>query len=98
MQWIPRGQQLNTLEKQAPICTLGVGGRPLLVNLGEGGELFFRSLLRGGREGTDGSADPSPPSANAASFFSLSPSDPLPLTGKTPASRIVKMEHRNVAQ
>ena len=28
VQWIRRGQPLKTLEKQAPMCTLGVGGRP----------------------------------------------------------------------
>lgn len=29
------GQPLNTFEKQAPICTLGVGGSPL--DIGRGG-------------------------------------------------------------
>lgn len=55
MQWIPSGQPLNTFEKHAPMCTLGVGGRPLLVSFGDGGVLFFRSLFRGGRDGAEGS-------------------------------------------
>lgn len=39
----------HTLEKQAPICTLGVGGNPLLRGLG--GVCLFFSLLRGGTGG-----------------------------------------------
>lgn len=40
----------NTLEKQAPMCTFGVGGNPLLIGLG--GELrCLRSLRRGGTGG-----------------------------------------------
>merc|ERR1719158_2541762 len=34
VQWMERGQPLNTLLKQAPMCTLGVGGSPLLIALG----------------------------------------------------------------
>uniref|UniRef100_A0A6B0UP21 Putative secreted protein n=1 Tax=Ixodes ricinus TaxID=34613 RepID=A0A6B0UP21_IXORI len=54
LQRILRGQPLNTLEKQAPMCTFGVGGRPLLT--GFRGVLATRcvrffSFLRGGASG-----------------------------------------------
>lgn len=52
---------LDTLEKQAPMCTLGVGGRPLLSGLG--GELrCFRSFLRGGTGGVSSNKSGSGPS------------------------------------
>ena len=68
------------------LITLGVGGSPLLVNLGAGGELFFRSRRRGGRDGTDGSTEASPPSATAGVAPFRSASEPLLLTGNTPVS------------
>ena len=72
---MPSGQPLNTLEKQAPMCTLGVGGRPLLVNLGEGGVLLLRSRRRGGRDGAEASV------SETEEFGT----DPAPLSsGKTP--------------
>ena len=51
VQLIFSGHPLNTLEKQAPMCTFGVGGSPLEVALG--GEVVrleeaVRSRLRGG--------------------------------------------------
>jgi len=49
------------LEKQAPMCTLGVGGRPLLI--GFGGELrCLRSLRRGGTGGVSANRSGSGPS------------------------------------
>lgn len=52
--------KLNTLEKQAPICTLGVGGRPLLI--GFGGELrcFDRRGGTGGVSANKSGSGPSP--------------------------------------
>lgn len=42
-QWIFKGHPLKTFEKHAPICTLGVGGRPLLIGFGTS---FFSFLER----------------------------------------------------
>lgn len=44
------GHPLNTLEKHAPIWTLGVGGRPLL---GGRGGVCLRRCLRGGTGGQE---------------------------------------------
>lgn len=45
VQCIRNGQPLNTLEKHAPICTFGVGGKPLLGGLG--GVCLRRCFLGG---------------------------------------------------
>lgn len=56
-QLIFRGHSLNTFEKHAPICTLGVGGSPLIVVVWDWGSLFcalsllWRSLRLGGASG-----------------------------------------------
>jgi hypothetical protein len=63
------------------MCTLGVGGRPLLVNFGDGGVLFLRSLLLGGRDGTDGSVSDKTTGA-ALTLLSI---------GKTPTIKWEKM-------
>lgn len=76
---MPNGQPLKTLEKQAPICTLGVGGRPLLVNLGDGGVLLLRSRRRGGLDGAEASV------SLTADAFGTDPAPPS--SGKTPKKK-----------
>lgn len=43
------GQPLNIFEKQAPICTFGVGGNPL--DTGRGGVCLRRCIRFGGTGG-----------------------------------------------
>ena len=64
---------MNTFEKQAPMWTLGVGGRPLLIGLG--GVCLFLSLLLGGTGGVSDNKSGLMPSPSPLSGISPSPTN-----------------------